>query len=54
MEDGIQADDPAPIQTVIVYDMTTVPFPPPAEDEMLLVSHGPAGIEVVRLKETTA
>ena len=53
MEERIRENDPKTIQTFTIFDMTTMPFAPPAENEMIVVGFSPAGMEVARLKEVT-
>lgn len=52
-EERIRDNEPKTIQTFMIFDMTGMPFAPPAEDEMILVGYSPAGMEVLRLKEVT-
>lgn len=53
-EERIRDNEPKTIQTFAIFDMTVMPFAPPAEDEMILVGFGPGNMEVLRLKEATA
>lgn len=53
-EERIREKEPKTVQTFTIFDMTGMPFAPPAEDEMILVGFSPAGMEVTRLKEAAA
>lgn len=53
-EERIRENEPKTVQTFTIFDMTEMPFAPPAEDEMILVGFRPEGMEVLRLKEVTA
>ena len=55
MDERIREEAPTNVQTFTIFDMGTVPFAPPAEDEMIIMSMTLEGaLQILTLKEVPA